>query len=122
MITNCYSTSGKYYKYYGARGILVCDSWLNSFEEFKADIGPRPSMKHMLCRRDVRSHYTPNNCFWGTIANKGRGGGAPRKLTEAMAVEIYSLHKQGRTWVSLAEQFGLSRETIRLARRAALSL
>lgn len=34
MINRCYDVYNNSYKYYGARGITVCDEWKNSFEHF----------------------------------------------------------------------------------------
>src|SRR5262245_5414316 len=43
MKGRCYTASDKAFKYYGARGITVCERWRDSFEHFYADLGPRPS-------------------------------------------------------------------------------
>ncbi|BAU12869.1 hypothetical protein LEP3755_34020 [Leptolyngbya sp. NIES-3755] len=43
MKDRCSNRNKVYYKDYGGRGIKVCDRWLDSFENFLQDMGPRPS-------------------------------------------------------------------------------
>lgn len=56
------------YKNYGARNILVCEEWMDSFEAFFAHIGPRPSSKHSIDRVDNERGYEPGNVRWTTQA------------------------------------------------------
>jgi len=65
MRQRCYNPRHRKYKFYGGRGITVCDRWLNSFENFLADMGERPSDK-TLHRIDHDRHYEPGNCEWRT--------------------------------------------------------
>ncbi len=43
MKRRCYKEDNPSYENYGARGIEVCNEWINSFENFYRDMGPRPS-------------------------------------------------------------------------------
>lgn len=56
MIDRCHNPRCGAYKWYGARGIIVCDRWRNSFESYEADVGERPSPKHSLDRIDVNGN------------------------------------------------------------------
>lgn len=66
MKRRCYDRESKSYKYYGGRGITVCDKWLNSFSSFIFDVGQRPSDQHQLDRIDNDGNYERENCRWST--------------------------------------------------------
>ena len=66
MRNRCNNPSNKSFFLYGGRGIKVCERWETSFENFYADMGPRPSPKHSIERVNNMLDYCPDNCKWGT--------------------------------------------------------
>lgn len=71
MKNRCYNLKKSSYKYYGAKGIEVCDRWLNSFENFYLDMGPKPE-GYSIGRLNNSLSYSPQNCRWESIADQNR--------------------------------------------------
>ncbi len=65
MKSRCNIPTDTAYKNYGAKGITVCERWLNSFENFFADMG-HPEKGMSIDRKDSRGNYEPENCKWST--------------------------------------------------------
>lgn len=71
MLERCSNPNHIGYKYYGGRGIKVCERWRGSFLAFLADIGQKPSARHTIDRYpNPDGDYEPTNCRWATYAQQ----------------------------------------------------
>lgn len=64
MKQRCLYPKNKRYEQYGGRGIRICDRWLESFENFYADMGQQPGPGYSIERIDRDKDYEPGNCVW----------------------------------------------------------
>jgi hypothetical protein len=72
MRQRCLNPKNNAYDRYGGRGIVICQRWLDSFADFYADMGPKPSPKHSIERRENDGNYEPGNCYWATPKQQNR--------------------------------------------------
>lgn len=77
----CHNPNDSAFQFYGAKGILVCERWRNSFPNFLADMGLRPPNKTSIDRIDNAKGYEPGNCRWADAKEQSRNRSLNRKLT-----------------------------------------
>lgn len=75
----CENANTVEYERYGGRGIKVCETWAD-FDRFYADMGPKPSPKHTIERRDNDKGYGPDNCHWATWKEQQNNKSNNRKV------------------------------------------
>jgi hypothetical protein len=88
MKRRCYYKNYNSYKNYGARGITVCERWINSFQNFFADVGPMPTKKHSLDRVDNNGNYDPKNCRWTSRSVQSHNKRTTKKSTLPVGVAL----------------------------------
>lgn len=110
MKARCLYKSMDSYYLYGGRGITVCKRWMNSFENFLADMGRRPSMEHSIERLDGNKNYEPGNCKWATRIEQANNKRNNRKITfDGVTMNLFQwarkvglspvrLHARLKTW------------------------
>ena len=102
MLQRCYNSKNKDFKNYGAKGIVVCDEWLNnpvSFEAWSYQNGYTDSKKLSIDRIYESKGYTPSNCRWITIEENARFKSTTNYITATVTLS-------GKQWASLIPSIG----------------
>ena len=77
MTARCRNPNVHNYANYGGRGVVVCTRWQESFAEFVADMGERPSRNHTLDLINPAGNYEPGNCRWATRSEQAQNRSIP---------------------------------------------
>lgn len=108
-MARCYRTDDRDYRYYGARGIRVCDRW-HVFEKFLEDVGTRPAGMS-IDRVDNDGDYDPGNWRWATPTQQARNSRRV-KLTPELAAAIRVVAAAGMKHDLLASALGIHRVSV----------
>lgn len=135
MLQRCYLKTAPNYRFYGAKGVTVCDRWRfgedgkRGYHCFIEDMGLRPEGL-TLDRIDPFKPYGPGNCRWATwqeqAANKREHyldpaaqerlrkarGAARRIVTPEIKREILARLRRGERQWPIARSLGISQTTV----------
>lgn len=81
MRYRCHNPKNYSYKWYGGRGVVVCDEWRYSFNSFLNCVGKRPTKKHSLDRINHNGNYEPGNVRWATSKQQANNKTNNRRIT-----------------------------------------
>lgn len=99
----CLCKTDQVYHRYGGRGITMCQEWIDSFEAFYADMGPRPVGK-TIDRIDNNFGYSKENCRWVDWKTQQRNRRSNHLIT---------FQGETKCLIEWAEQFGIRKDTLR---------
>lgn len=114
MKKRCLRPETPNYKYWGGKGVIICDRWLNSFENFLADMGLRPKGTTIDRWPNKRGNYEPGNCRWATPKQQRENQDVwpNTKIARQSPLKILSLYRAGKTQSEVAALFGVAQATI----------
>ena len=102
MMQRCYNQSAHEYRFYGAKGISVCDKW-HDFANFLSDMGERPSARYSIDRIDPSGNYSADNCRWATA--KTQANNTTRNI-------YYTYNGERKSIAELADIAGIKYDTM----------
>lgn len=103
MLHRCYDVNDKNYKYYGAKGIGVCQAWINSpnlFEIWALNNGYADELT--IDRIREYEDYSPDNCRWVDLLTNARFKSNTNYITATVTLS-------GKQWASLIPDIGVNR-------------
>lgn len=113
MKQRCCNTNSKAYKWYGGRGITICDEWKNDYIAFRTwALNNGYNNNLQIDREDNNSNYTSSNCRWVTNIANMRNSRAT-KLNLKKVQQIRSLYNNIKiSQVLLSKLFNISNKQI----------
>ena len=113
MKQRCLNSNQKVYKYYGGRGITICQEWIDdfmSFYDWALENGYQDNLT--IDRIDVNGGYEPNNCRWLTME---------AQLRNTRRNHFVEINGESHTIAEWARIYGISPQTINSRLRKGVS-
>ena len=100
ILRRCYDTKDKSYRFYGAKGITVCDEWLSNPSLFyQWTISNNYKNTLTIDRIDEHKDYSPDNCRWIPFKDNTRFKSTTNYITATVTLS-------GRQWADLIPEHG----------------
>jgi hypothetical protein len=97
----CGNPNNPAFKDYGARGIAICDRWLD-FNNFFKDMGePAPLMT--IDRINVNGNYEPSNCRWAS---------RQEQMLNTRTVKLFTYNGETKSLGQWSREIGIPRRTL----------
>ncbi len=124
MKQRCYNPNNQHYKWYGGKGITICNEWLDDnglqrFIEWSLNNGYEENLS--IDRVNPNGNYAPDNCRWVTpsvnslLAHSkmysGNKGSDTMPISMGEKIKIV-LKRRNMTTTELAEKIGTSRQNL----------
>lgn len=96
--TRCYNAKDKSYKWYGNKGIKMCEEWVlnpSNFECWALDNGYKDGLT--IDRINENENYCAENCRWVTMSDNARYKSTTRILT------VDGVSHTGREWANVLD-------------------
>lgn len=125
MIARCENPNSVRFKYYGGRGITVCDEWRNDFWAF-AKWGEENGYEEGLTidRIDCDGWYSPENCRWATYKEQNNNQHKRYTFTDYKynKGKLYEMNGEKKTLAYWCDKYGILEQTVRYRLKCGLPL
>ena len=114
MRDRCNRSTNQDYQYYGGKGIVVCNEWIDYLEFKKWSIlnSYEPNKNLQIDRIDSNKNYSPDNCRWVDAKTNQRNRDCII-LNEEKANEIRTLIYSGLDDIEISKMYKVHKDTIR---------
>lgn len=109
MKSRCYNKTKKCFRFYGSKGIKICDEWMEDpkkFEEWAINNGYKDNLT--IDRKDSSKDYCPENCRWVTLSEN------TKYKASTITINVDGIERTGRDW---AKELNIGTNTINEYRR-----
>ena len=109
MKRRCYNHNVEAFKYYGGKGVVVCQEW-HDYAKFKSWALCNGYADNLTIDRiDVEGNYEPSNCQWIT---KSENIARAKRLPEDLRMKAENMLRQGYKSKEVVERLGISSPTV----------